>query len=55
MIPVSKVMLARIRKWAKPEFDPEVLSFPLGLCATCRKVLSTSGALGSVKENVKQK
>ena len=55
MIPVSKVMVERIRRWAKPEFNPVVLSFPLGLCATCRKDLSTCEALGSVKESVKQK
>ena len=34
--PITIKMANRVRKWAKPEFVPEVISFPLGLCKTCR-------------------
>ena len=54
IIPVTEMMVQRIRKWAKPEFDPTVLSYPLGLCATCKKDLSNCEVLGYVNETKKK-
>ena len=34
--PITIKMANKFHKWAKPEFDPEVISFPLCLCKTCR-------------------
>ena len=54
-IPVTTNIVERIKKWAKPEFDPEVLSYPLGLCRTCRKQLTGCERLGVVSPGLKAK
>ena len=34
--PISKKLQGRVKKWAKPEWDPDILSHPVGLCESCR-------------------
>ena len=55
LTPVTTEIAERIKKWAKPEFDPEVLSFPLGLCCSCRRQLSESEKKGATSPGVKAK
>ena len=33
---ISKKLQGRVKKWAKPEWDPDILSHPVGLCESCR-------------------
>ena len=35
-VPVTKVFEERIKRWAKPDWDPKVFSYPTGLCQSCR-------------------
>ena len=51
--PVTKETAEKIKKWAKPEFDQEVLSFPLGLCCSCRRQLSECEKTGAVSPGLK--
>ena len=55
IIPVSEKMVLRIQKWAKPEFNMTVMSYPLGLCSVCRVQLSECERLGVVKTRVREK
>ena len=45
--PVTAKIAERIRKWAKPEFDMAVLSYPLGLCSVCRVRLAECEHFGT--------
>ena len=51
--PITIKMANRVRKWAKPEFDPEVISFPLGLCKTCRVRLAECEKQGAASPGIK--
>ena len=53
VIPNTIKMADRVRKWAKPEFDPEVISFPLGLCKTCRVRLAEFEKQGAASPGIK--
>ena len=35
-VPVTKVFEEWIKKLAKADWDPKVLSYPIGLCQSCR-------------------
>ena len=51
--PITIKMANRVRKWAKPEFDPEVISFPLCLCKTCRVRLAECEKQGATGTGIK--
>ena len=51
--PISEVMAERVLKWAKPEFDVSVLSYPLGLCSACWLNLSKCERLGAPNHGAK--
>ena len=51
--PISEVMAERVLKWAKPEFDVSVLSYPLGLCSACQLNLSKCERLGAPNQGAK--
>ena len=36
---VTPVLGSLIKKWAQPNWNPEVVSYPSGICETCRKQL----------------
>ena len=38
--PISEKIVQRIQKLAKPEFNVEVMIYPLGLCSVCWVQLS---------------
>ena len=38
-----------IRKWAQPNWDPDVISFPSGICETCRRLLFRCEKAGTTK------
>ena len=38
-LPLTKLLEKLIKKFAHPSFDSTVASFPVGLCATCRRML----------------
>ena len=42
--PMTQKTVDQVIKWAKPEFDPSVLSHPLGLCSQCRVRVSECAA-----------
>ena len=51
--PISEMMAERVWKWAKPEFDVSVLSYPLGLCSAWRLNLSKCERLGAPNQGAK--
>ena len=53
--PITTMVANRIKKWVKPEFDPEVQSYPVGLCMTCRRQLSECEKLGVTSPAIKAK
>ena len=53
--PITNNIAERIKKWAKPEFDPQVISFQLGLCETCRRQLSNCEKPGAVSTKIQAK
>ena len=37
---VTPALGALVRKWAQPSWSPEVMSYPCGICETCRRQLN---------------
>ena len=52
---ITPMIAERIRKWAKPEFNQTILSYPVGLCMTCRRQLSECEKLWVVIPAIKAK
>ena len=45
---VSKKFEERIKKWAKPDWDPSVISHPTGICQGCRARLLECEKAGTI-------
>ena len=50
---VNEKLQERVRKWAKPEWYPSILSYPTGVCCSCRRRLLDCEKMGSRVAGVK--